>query len=87
MADLRLKLERTHTAAMLAKESIFRAQDALSLAWTAHAETEERFGRDAARKRLLCKMEKRLARCRAELEQLDNEWLAYCAAGEDVRHG
>lgn len=62
-----------HDAAMLTKESVFRAQDALSRAWSAHAEAEAAGDRDMKRDRLLLKMERRLARCRAELEQLDNE--------------
>lgn len=64
-----------HVASMSAKDSIFRAQDALSRAWSAHAEAEARGDRDLKRDRLLRKMERRLARCRTELEQLDNEAL------------
>lgn len=72
----------THASAMAAKESIFRAQDALSRAWSAHAEAEARGDRNLPRDRQLRKIERRLARCRAELERLDNEWLSW-----EVRRG
>lgn len=65
-----------HRLAMHTKEATFRAQDALSAAWRSHAEEEARGDRSLKRDKLLRKLETRLARVRAELEQLDNEVLA-----------
>lgn len=70
------QIAQTHATAMSAKNAIFTAQDALSRAWSAHAEAEASGDRDLKRDRLLRKIERRLGRCRSELEQLDNECLA-----------
>lgn len=61
-----------HRLAMDTKEATFRAQDALSAAWSSHAEAEARGDRSLKRDKLLRRMERHLARARAELEQLDN---------------
>lgn len=66
-------IRATHELAMATKEATFRAQDALSRAWSDHAEREELGDRGRERERLLRKLEKRLGRVRAELEQIDNE--------------
>lgn len=58
-----------HRAAMAAKRSTFAAQDALSLAWSDHADRRP----GALRAAVLRKVERRLQRVRSELEQLDNE--------------
>lgn len=60
---------RVHAFAMAAKECIFSAQDAASLAWSA--------GEPGPKRRaLLKKLDRRLAKVRRELEELDNDWLA-----------
>lgn len=66
---------RAHCYAMAAKEAVFCAQDKLSRAWMGDAMP---MGKRAA---LLRKLERRLAKVRAELEQLDNDALAYRMAG------
>jgi hypothetical protein len=62
-------LNDVHSAAMAVKQAVFRAQDASSRA----ASSWDSF--TAQQRRLHRKMEKRLARVRAELEQLDNDYL------------
>ena len=71
----RTDLARAHHYAMSAKECIFAAQDALSLVWQEGAQ-----GR--TRRAFLMKFERRLARLRSELEQLDNIALAFARGGE-----
>lgn len=71
----RTDLARAHHYAMTAKECIFAAQDALSLVWS-----EGTHG--AARRAFLQKLERRLAKVRADLEQLDNIALAFARGGE-----
>lgn len=63
-------LQRVHRSAMAAKECTFTAQDALSRVWS---EGEP----GPKRRALLKKLERRLARVRAELEQLDNDCLLF----------
>jgi hypothetical protein len=59
-------LDDAHDLAMAAKEAIFRAQDACSLAWE----------REPEKRAVQRKVEKRLAKIRAELEALDRDVLA-----------
>jgi type II secretory pathway component PulJ len=59
----RPSLEGAHKLAMDAKATIFRAQDACSLAWE----------HDPQQRVALRKVEKRLAKVRAELEALDRD--------------
>jgi hypothetical protein len=71
---LRYRAARTtmHLRAMEAKGKIFEAQDALSAMWSLYVEERERGGPIAKIDRFLRAAEKRLARVRHELEQLDN---------------
>jgi hypothetical protein len=76
------EVDRVHRFAMAAKECTFTAQDALSLAWNrGQRATGRQPGTRRKRETLLRKLERRLARVRAELEQLDNDYRA-AAAGE-----
>ncbi len=59
-----MNITEAHRRAMLAKEAVFKAQDATSLAWDGATDSE---------RKLLRKIEKRLAKVRFELEQLDND--------------
>lgn len=74
-------LQLAHARAIDAKECVFKAQDALSLAWIDHA--EQRPG--AAPVRVLRKLERRLGKVRAELEALDVDVLAYRVAEMERR--
>lgn len=71
-----------HRRAMDAKEQVFLAQDAVSRAWSVEVNAPRR---DAKRQALLKKIEKRLARVRGELEQLDNAVLWAQQDGTVVR--
>lgn len=66
-------IDAAHHFAMAAKECTFTAQDAVSRAWTELATPDMSV---AARRRrtLLKKIERRLAKVRRELEELDNDW-------------
>ena len=61
-----------HRHAMDAKERIFRAQDNLSLAYTRAAAIVDAREQRATMRRL-DRMQRRLAKVRRELEQLDND--------------
>jgi hypothetical protein len=62
----RASLDAAHQLAMEAKRTIFRAQDACSLAWEG----------DPQQRVTLNKVDKRLRKIRAELEALDRDVLA-----------
>ena len=70
VSPLTFQVNTAYLKSMDVKTDVFRAQDAVSLAWEP-ATYEER--------KLLRKMEKRLAKVRSELEQLDNDYLALVA--------
>lgn len=84
MSQTKLPTEPTaeaHRRAMAAKTCIFSAQDALSLAWSELAE-----GRSTAKLApLLRKLERRLARVRTELDQLDNDYRRALRRNHDDR--
>lgn len=67
-----VRLAEAHQAAMLAKATIFKAQDAVSaFFWNLPDRRVLAPGEKLAKK-----IEKRLARVRTELEALDREWIA-----------
>jgi hypothetical protein len=72
------EVDRVHRFAMAAKECTFTAQDALALAWNDRGQraTGRQPGTRRKRETLLRKLERRLARVRAELEQLDTDYRA-----------
>lgn len=72
---------RAHGLALAAKEVVFLAQDELSNAWNYQSDVNRPTGKRAA---LLRKLERRLAKVRAELEKLDNDALAYRMAGGEL---
>lgn len=65
-------VDRAHRHAMAAKECTFTAQDEVSRAWASQSPNRRRAA-------LLRKLERRLAKVRTELEQLDNDYLAFKA--------
>lgn len=70
---VRLQIERMHRKAMDAKEEVFRAQDALSLAWRDAVNEPHHLNPRGKSTALLRKLEQRLLHIRGELECLDND--------------
>lgn len=81
---MRDDIAHAHQHAMAAKEQVFLAQDAVSRAWHAEVNAPTQ-SQDPRRRRVLGKIEKRLARVRAELEQLDTVVLQAQQNGEVLR--
>lgn len=66
-----ITINQAHAAAMSAKQAVFKAQDAVSAAWDTTAPGD---------RKVLRKMERRLALVRAHLEALDRETPSWARA-------